>query len=162
MAHFSKHMTTELPNDGDKCNNVTVYVCWKWKDTVTRHDCLELLCSQWRKQMGTAEQQERMLRHNCDQWRIPCPSTRTEINNVLLDNNPEALTFIQPRYELKLWIQNNRNEFGSFLECKTAGAWSSHHLASRLSTEGTMYIHKALLQNMYYQNWNLRHNTNVG
>ena len=116
-AHFtssdgiSKHMKTELPNDGDKRNNVTVCVCWKWKDTVTRHDRLQLLFSQWRKQMGegTAEQQERMLRHNCDQWRIPCPSTRTEMNNVLLDNKPEALTSIQPRSELKLWIQNTRN-----------------------------------------------------
>ena len=74
-------------------------MCWKWKDGVTRHGCLELLFSQWRKQMGgdTAEQQARILRHNCDHWRILRISTRTELNNVLPDNKPEALTIVQPR-----------------------------------------------------------------
>ena len=61
-----------------------LYVCWKWNATVTRHDSLELLFSQWRKQMGEgpAEQKARMLRHNCDQWRIPWPLTRTQVTEV--------------------------------------------------------------------------------
>jgi hypothetical protein len=66
--------------------NVTMllYVCWIWEDTVTSHDCLELLFSQWGKQMGdgTAEQQARMLPHNCNQWRILYPLWRTEVAEV--------------------------------------------------------------------------------
>jgi hypothetical protein len=66
--------------------NVTMllYVCWKWNNTVTRHDCLQLLFSQWQKQMEvcTAEKQVRMLPHNCDQWRVPWPSTKTEVAEV--------------------------------------------------------------------------------
>ena len=65
--------------------NVTtlLYVCWKGNDTVTRHDCLQLLFSQRRKQMGEspAEQKARTLRHSCDQWRIPRPS-RTQVTEV--------------------------------------------------------------------------------
>ena len=75
-----------------------LYVCWKWNDTVTRHDCLELLFSQWRKQMGKGPaEQKAQLWSVADTTDINEDTSHRGSNNVLPDNKPEALPVIQPR-----------------------------------------------------------------
>jgi hypothetical protein len=151
-VHFSKHRKTQLLNDADKCNNVIMCML-----EMRRHynpprlsrGLVQPMKINGRRSSGTrGTYAAAQLWTVADTMAINEDRSHRGSNNVLPHNTPEALPVIQPRLRLTLWIQNTRNEFGSFLERKTA---------SRLSTENTMSLHKALLQNMYYKNCNLRH-----